>query len=250
LLAHGKDEHSGRYGHVVTALTANGYAVFAVDHRGHGRSEGTRGVIDRFDNYVDDFHRLAGRARERFAGVPVYVLGHSMGGLIAARYALAHQRDLAGVMLSGPALRIGDDVPVWQKRALVILGRFFPNRTLPPSEPGILSRDPEVELAFSRDPLCHNGLTKLGFARALVLASEATLPRAPEMMIPMLVMHGAADTLTSPLGSKAWVENATSTDKELKLWPAGRHEIFNDLDKEQAISHLRNWLDTRVRRST
>jgi alpha-beta hydrolase superfamily lysophospholipase len=246
VLAHGKDEHSGRYRHIIEALTEDGYAVFAHDHRGHGRSDGQRGVIERFDDYVDDFDLLVGYARRQHPESPLFLLGHSMGGLIATRYALAHQQLLAGMILSGPAFLIGEDVPGWKKRALLLLGRVAPNHRLPPSEPGTLSRDPEVERTFAADPLCHNEPTRVGFARELYIAAEATRPRGAEVTIPLLIMHGGADTLTSPHGSEQFFRAASSTDKTLRVWPDNRHEIINDLDKETVIAYMLDWLNERT----
>lgn len=243
VLVHGKDEHIGRYWHVIAVLNESGYAVFAHDHRGHGRSDGPRGVIDRFDDYVDDLDLLVEHARAQHPDLPIYLLGHSMGGLIATRYALAHQSKLSGLILSGPALLIGEHEPAWKKRLMVLLGRIAPNLRISTSEPGMLSRNPEVERAFSADPLCNNERTRLGFARALYLAAEATRPRAAELSLPLLIMHGDADRLTSPRGSIAFFNAAGSPDKTLKLWPDNRHEIFNDLNSASVITFMLQWLE-------
>lgn len=249
VLAHGKDEHIGRYDHVMTALNDRGYAVYAHDHRGHGRSDGPRGVIDRFDDYVADLRLLVQHARTHHPDLPLFLLGHSMGGLIATRYALAYQGQVNGLMLSAPALLVGEGVPGWKKRLLLLLGRIAPNRRLPPSLPGTLSRDPTIDEQFLSDPLCHIEPTRVGFARAIYLAAEATRPRGRELTVPLLLMHGTADTLTSPRGSEEFFRAVASPDKTLKLWPDGRHEIFNDLDKNAVIAFMLDWLDERNRPS-
>jgi len=246
VLSHGKDEHTGRYLHVIDALTGRDYAVYAHDHRGHGRSDGPRGVIVRFDDYVDDIHLLVEYGRSMHPDLPLFLLGHSMGGLIAARYALLHQGLLAGLILSGPALLIGEDVPEWKKQVMLLLGRIAPNQHLPMSPPGTLSRDPEIDELFLNDPLCYNEPTRVGFARALYLAVENTRPRGNELTIPLLLMHGAADTLTSPRGSEEVFHAVASPDKTLKLWPDNRHEIFNDLDKESVIAFMLAWIEART----
>jgi acylglycerol lipase len=246
VIAHGKDEHIGRYRHVINALTDRGYTVFAQDHRGHGKSDGRRGVIERFDDYVDDLDLLVAFAKRQRPDASLFLLGHSMGGLIAARYALAHQEKLDGLILSGAALRVGDDVPTWQKKILMIAARLVPSVTLPASKPGILSRDPEVERAFAADPLCNNERTKLGFVRELYIAAEATANRGAEIHLPLLVMHGADDKLTNPPGSQAFYEEAVSNDKTLKFWPEDRHEIFNEIDKADVIAFVIDWLDART----
>jgi acylglycerol lipase len=201
VLAHGKDEHIGRYQHVVAALNDGGFA-----------SDGPRGVIARFDDFVDDLDLLVEHVRAEQPSLPMYLLGYSMGGLIATRYALARQTKLSGLVLSGPALLIDEEEPGWTKRLLLLLGRIAPNLHISTSQPGLLSRNPEVERDFSADPLCNNERTRLGFARELYLASEAFRPRAAELS-PLLIMHGDADRLTSPRGSVKFFDNASSPDK-------------------------------------
>jgi acylglycerol lipase len=245
-LAHGYGEHVGRYGHVIEALNRRGYAVFAVDHRGHGASPGRRTSIRRFDDYVDDFHVLVGQARSRLPALPLYVLGHSMGGLIATRYALRHQRDLTGLVLSGPALIVGESVPAWQTRVLIVLSRVLPDLPLLPFTSGLLSRDPEVEVRARADPLCYQGRTRLCLAREIYLAGEDTRNHLAEISLPFLVMHGEADKVTSPRGSEMLYQQARSTDKTLKFWPEDRHEIFNELDADAVIATMCDWLDDRV----
>jgi acylglycerol lipase len=245
-LAHGYGEHVGRYGHVIEPLNQREYAVFAVDHRGHGACTGRRASIRRFDNFVDDFHVLVERARSRFPSLPLYVLGHSMGGLIATRYALRYQRDLTGLVLSGPALIVGESVPAWQTRVLIVLSRLLPDLPLLPFTSGLLSRDPEVERRALADPLCYHGRTRLGLARELYLAAEDARNHLAEITLPFLVMHGGADKVTSPRGSEMLYQQAQSTDKTLKLWPEDRHEIFNELDADAVIATMCDWLDERV----
>lgn len=150
------------------------------------------------------------------------------------------------MILSGPALLVGENVPSIEKRLLLIVGKFLPNRTIPNAEPGVLSRNPDVERQFAADPLCHNELTKLGFARGLYMAAEQTLPRGAEITVPLLIMHGKADQLTSPRGSERFFGEAVSIDKTLKLWPDNRHEIFNDLDQDAVIAFMVEWLLART----
>jgi alpha-beta hydrolase superfamily lysophospholipase len=244
-LAHGYAEHTGRYRHVIEALNGRGYAVFAVDHRGHGACRGRRASIRRFDDFVDDFHVLVERARTENPSGPLFVLGHSMGGLIATRYALRHQRNLAGLILSGAALIVGESVPIWQTRLLQLLSRVAPDLPMLPSTPGVLSRDPEVERRFAADPLCYRGKVRLGLARELYLAARDARSHFAELSLPLLVMHGADDRLTSPRGSELLYQQARSAEKTLKLWPDDRHEIFNELDAEAVIGFMCDWLDGR-----
>ena len=157
LLAHGYGEHQGRYAGLVEALTGRGLAVYALDHRGHGRSGGPRATVARFDDFVDDLRLLEQRAREAHPGTPLFVFGHSMGGLIALRYALRYQDELRGLALSAPAIRFGESTPAVVRRLGAVVARLAPTFPIPGPRPeaageSLLSRDPEVQRAFDADP--------------------------------------------------------------------------------------------------
>lgn len=245
VVAHGVNEHLGRYGEMVEALTGAGFSVVGHDHRGHGRSEGRRGHVDDFADYARDLVALVDRERAADPGVPVVLLGHSMGGLIAAEAALLGQDRLAALVLCSPALAIGGRLPAWQRRILLLLGRFAGGLPTPPGTPGVLSRDPAVEEAFAQDPLNTHERTRLRLARQISLGGEAVRARAGELRLPLLVLHGEADTLTDPSGSAELAARAGSADKELKTWPDNRHELFNDLDKGEVTAYLLAWLAAR-----
>ncbi len=244
-ISHGMFEHQGRYLPLARALAGDGYAVYSVDHRNHGLSDGVKGKMTRFDVYVDDFDLLVTRIERDHPGVPIVVVGHSMGGLIAVRFALRAQARLAGLVLSGAALLVGEDLSRLQRSILNRLGRALPFVRMPKLPPGTLDRDPAVEAAFAADPLSYHQAARLGFVRKIYLAAEATRPRAAELRLPLLVMHGGDDHLTSPRGSEALVREASSVDKELRIWPGARHEIFNDLGHEEVIATVLVWLDAR-----
>ncbi|MDP9358950.1 MAG: lysophospholipase [Chloroflexota bacterium] len=247
LLSHGYGEHLGRYAHVIEALVGRGYAVAGLDHRGHGESAGRRTGIRRFDDYVEDLHLLAGQVRERFPVLPRFMLGHSMGGLIATRYALRHQADLAGLILSGAALQIGDDVSPLLRRVGGLISAVAPHLPVVPARrPGILSTDPEVERHFAADPLCYQGRLRARTGHQMMLASVEARARCDALTLPLLVMHGADDTLTNPAGSQLLHDRSRSADKTLKLWPGLRHEIFNEPQREDVIAFMLAWLDEHV----
>lgn len=246
VLAHGINDHGGRYLHVIDALVARDLAVYVIDHRGHGRSDGPRSRVGRFDDLVDDFELVANQAASEQPDTPLYVLGHSMGGLIATRYALRRQSDLAGLILSAPAIVIDESTSPILKRLLLGLARIGPNLALLPERQGLLSRDPEVERRKQDDPICGNQRTTLGTARALLRASEDTQNHLDELTLPLLVMHGGDDTLTFPSGSRLVIERAASRDKTLKIWPGLRHEIFNEPVGPEVITYLVEWLEQRI----
>jgi alpha-beta hydrolase superfamily lysophospholipase len=245
LYAHGHAEHLGRHQHVIDALVERGYAVSGQDHRGHGRSSGTRALVHRFDQFVDDFRLLAARETAAHPGLPVVALGHSMGGLIAARYALAHGDDLAALVTSGAAFISDDGVPRWQSALARLVARVWATAPVPLSQEDKLSHDPAVFARFRADPLCHQGPARARTAVELVDAGRDALARAPGLRLPYLGMHGEDDTLTSPHGTRQFLAAASSHDKTLTLWPGMKHEIFNERDGHRVIAHLLDWLDHR-----
>ena len=249
-LAHGIHEHVGRYGHVAAALNDAGYSVVGVDDRGHGRSakDGKRtSNIRRFDTFVDDYIALVDRLRFE-QDRPVVALGHSMGGLIVARAALRAQDRMAAVVLSGPALKLPMPLTPRKLRLMLAVSHIAPFLSLPKGDLDGLSRNPAVRASTLDDPLCINAPVRLGIARQLYELSEETRSRASEIRVPLLVMHGGADPITDPEGSREFVANAASADKEFVLWPDDLHEIFNELDQDAVISRMIDWLNARFPR--
>jgi len=248
-LAHGINEHVGRYEHVVAALNEAGYSVEGIDHRGHGRSceNGKRtSNIRRVDTYVDDYLALVESLLDEDR--PVVALGHSMGGLIVARAALRAQEWISAVVLSGPALKLPMPLSPFRLRLALACARIAPFIALPKGELDGLSRDPAVRARVLEDPLCINAPVRLGIARQLYLLSEETRSRAREIHVPLLVMHRGADPITDPEGSREFVANASLADKEFVLWPGDLHEIFNELDQQAVIKRMIDWLNARFPR--
>ena len=248
LLCHGHVEHLGRYSHVVAALTSAGYAVYGLDHRGHGRSTGTRGLITDFDRIADDFHVLSGRAAQRHAGLPVALIGHSMGGLIALRYALKYQGELAALVTSGPAVIIDED----SSRLEVIVGKAI--SAVAPAAPiprgggdGCgLSTERWICEQFGIDHRTWHGPTRAGTAASMLRAAADTRRRVGEIRLPLLAMHGADDRTTFPRGTELLYEGASSADKSIILWRGMRHELFNSPGRDEVIATMIRWLDSRL----
>ena len=244
-IAHGAGEHSGRYAHVAGRLNAEGYAVYAVDHRGHGRSQGPRALIDRIDNAVADLDKLIVLARERHPGVPLILLGHSMGGTVAVSYALAHQDRLSGLILSGP-LAATDPVPAPTRLAATALSKVAPRAPAIAVDSSLVSRDPAVVDDYRSDPLVHHGKLPVRTVAELAAAIEAFPDRVGAITVPTLILYGTDDGLCPPRGSEMLAQRIGSTEITARSYAGLYHEILNEPEREQVLDDICAWLAARV----
>lgn len=245
LLAHGLAEHSGRYAELARVLTDAGFALFAVDHEGHGQSPGRRCAVAQFSTLIGGMMRLEAHARSLMPDLPVSLLGHSMGGLIAALTALDDQRRYRALLLSGPAIIAPEPPPRWQEWLLRRLARWLPNLPALALDANEISRDPAVVDAYRADPLVYNGKIAAAMVVAIFDAMTVLRERAGELTLPLLAMHGELDKLTAPEGSRELIENAASDDKTLTIWPGLRHEIFNEPEGDEVMQAATAWLVAR-----
>lgn len=241
LLCHGLGEHAGRYGTVVDAVVPDGWAVYGLDHRGHGRSGGRRAHVDRYADLLDDFDVFRRAVVARHPGLPVVLLGHSMGGQIALAYALDHQADLAGLVLSAPALA-GDVVPKPVVPFLRALGRVAPRLRPAGIDVTKISKDPAVVAAYQADPLVHHGKPTLALGLAVVDQFAVLPERARALTLPLLLQHGAVDALTDPAGTRLLAETAGSADTTVHWYDGLWHEIYHEPERAQPLADLREWL--------
>ncbi|MGY1746437.1 alpha/beta hydrolase [Blastococcus sp. SYSU D00695] len=234
LLAHGYGEHAGRYGHVAAALVAHGAVVYAVDHRGHGRSDGERAVFPDVEQVVDDLHALDERARAEHPGLPVVLVGHSMGGLVSARYAQRYGATLAALVLSGPV--VGDFATVG-----VLLD--LPEIPDVPLDSTTLSRDPAVGEAYEADPLVWHG----PFQRPMLEAWQralAAVDAGPDLGdLPLLWVHGADDRLVPVEGSRRGIAHLGGGRHAERIYPGARHEVFNETNADEVLADVTAFLD-------
>ena len=229
LLVHGYGEHVGRYGHVADVLVANGAVVYAVDHVGHGKSEGERVLIPDFERVVEDLHEVDRRAREEHPGLPVVLIGHSMGGLIAARYAQRYGETLTSVVLSGPVL--GD----WEAGSQLLALPEIPDI---PIDIDTLSRNPDVGRDYDCDPLVWHGRFKRPTLEAMNRAL-AVIGEGPSLgSLPLMWAHGEADQLVPMAGSRAGVERLRGERFVERIYPEARYEIFNEINKDEVLSDV------------
>jgi alpha-beta hydrolase superfamily lysophospholipase len=239
VLVHGFGEHSGRYEEFAAWLAARGCAVQAFDLRGHGLSQGVRGHVDRFSDYLDDLESVMGDAREAQTDLPLHLIAHSMGGLIGAVFLAERASELSSAVISAPALNAGEG-----RRAQILSGRlmrfFLPRlRMKSPVDPSALSTDPAVGEAYLADPLVRHGDMTVSLALELVTGGTRALPE--QVDVPTLVLHGDEDRLCSPLASAAYAQ-ALPRGEHVR-YPGLRHEILNEPVRFEIYETILRWLE-------
>jgi alpha-beta hydrolase superfamily lysophospholipase len=241
-IVHGFGDHSGRYANVVNCLVPAGYAVYGFDLRGNGRSPGQRGYINDWSEYREDVEAFLQTVRAAQPNAPLFLYGHSMGGLIALEYVLHRPQGLRAVIASSPLLMQPGISP-----ALILLGRilsrvaprFSLNTGLPADS---ISRDPAVVEAYRTDPLVHSlGTPRL--STELAAAQQWSLAHAAELSLPLLMILGSADRLSPPQGGRQFFASVTSAEKQLLEYKDAYHECHNDIIYEQAVADVKAWLD-------
>jgi acylglycerol lipase len=243
LVVHGLAEHSGRYMNVVEHCVPQGYAVYALDHRGHGQSEGQRVYVERFTDYLDDLKTFFDMLRAWHPTLPIFMLGHSMGGTISLSYTLRHQEELDGLVLSGPGVQLGEGISPLTIYMSRLLSKLLPRTGVATLEAAAVSRDPEVVQAYDNDPLVYRGKITARLGAELISTTGSLLDRAPELELPVLIMHGDADKLVNVRGSRRLYQALGSEDKTLKIYEGYYHEVFNELGREEVLADLTTWLE-------
>ena len=246
LLVHGYAEHSGRYAHVADYFVNEGYAVYALDHRGHGKSAGRRGYFDRFRFLLDDLDTFFGLVRKREPERRVFLVGHSMGGLLAAAYAIRHPDKVDGLVLSGAGVKVGEDVSPLLRVLSGIISALLPGVGVTRLEAAAISRDTEIVARYDSDPLNYRGQVPARVGAEMLNTARWVMREAHVITGPVLIMHGTEDRLANPAGSRELYEAISSSDKTLKLWDGLYHEIFNEPEKEQVLAFMRAWLAERT----
>jgi acylglycerol lipase len=241
LICHGLGEHSGRYGTVVDTVTPDGWAVYGLDHRGHGRSGGRRAHLDAYDDWLSDFDAFRRHVVALHPGLPVILLGHSMGGQIALAYALDHEADLRGLVLSAPALA-NTSVPAFVRPVLKGLAKVVPTLRSKVVDLTKISKDPAVVAAYQADPLVHRGHPTLGLSLALLSQFDVLPERARGLTLPLLLQHGTHDELTDPEGTRLLESTSGSPDQTVRWYEGLWHEIYTEPEREGPLTDLREWL--------
>lgn len=247
-LVHGLGEHTGRYNHVGKALTDAGYALFGFDLRGHGQSGGPRGHFPSLQTVLNDIHNFVHFQRQNHPRLPLFLYGHSLGGLLTLTYILQNPEGVQGVIVTGAGLRSALQEQKAKIALVKLLGSILPALSLKSElEVAGLSHDPAVVQAYVNDPLVHDKVS-LGLGKAGLDAIEVCFARASAFKPPLLIMHGGADRITYPSGSEDFAKLASQNNKDitLKIWEGLYHEIHNEPQQAEVFKVMIEWLDRRL----
>ena len=243
-LVHGFNAHSAYMIWPAEQFVANGFAAYALDLRGRGKSDGERFYVDQFSDYLDDVNGLVEIARSENPGLPVYVLGHSAGGVIASSYVFEHQDNIAGLICESFALDVG--LPNLAAQAIKGISHITPHLHVFTLKNEIFSRDPEAVAAMNSDPLIANEKQPAETAAALIIGAEKLRENMPRFTVPMFIIHGTDDKATRYQGSQYFYDNSGSEDKTLKLYEDGYHDLLNDTIKETVMADILAWVNERI----
>jgi alpha-beta hydrolase superfamily lysophospholipase len=246
IVAHGFGEHIGRYARLGQAFAQTGLDAVGFDARGHGRSDGVRGDAPSYGAYVEDLRGLVGQVRTENPGLPLFLFGHSFGGALVLHTALhCAPGELAGVVATGPYLKLAFTPPAWKVSIGRALGSIYPGLRLPTElQTQWLSRDAQVARDYRADPLAHSTISARVFF-GIEAANAWTLEHAGELTVPLLVMHGGDDHITDAATSERFVARAGSADKTYRLLPGMYHEVLNEIDAGPVYDEILAWLRQR-----
>ncbi|MDO9412670.1 MAG: lysophospholipase [Pseudolabrys sp.] len=240
VICHGVNSHSGQYFWTAEQLVAEGYAVYALDLRGRGKSDGERFFVETVDDYVSDLAGLIKIAKSREAGLPVFLLGHSAGGVVSSTYALENQAELAGFICESFAFQV--PAPGFALAAIKGLSHIAPRLPVLKLKNEDFSRDPQAVATLNSDPLIAGEVQPALTVAALVRADERLREEFPTITLPVLIMHGTDDKATVCQGSQFFYDTAGSKDKTLKLYKGHFHDLLNDVGKEGVMADIKAWI--------
>jgi acylglycerol lipase len=248
ILVHGFNSHSGYFAWAGERFAENGFAVYALDHRGRGKSEGERFYVEHFSDWLADVNTLTDIARSEHPGLPVYMLGHSVGGVIASSYVYEHQEEIAGLICESFAFDVG--LPQLVQLALEGASYLIPHLPVYSLKNEIFSRDPAVIEQMNNDPLIANEKQPAETAAEVLKAAARLKEHMPNIKVPVFIIHGTADKATRYQGSQYFYDNVGSEDKILKLYEGGYHDLLNDIDKETVMADILAWVNERIPKET
>lgn len=246
LIVHGLGEHCGRYMNVVNHSIPLNYAIYGLDHIGHGKSGGDREYVKSFDDYTSTLHEYYNLVKSRHPDTPIFLLGHSMGGLVVTFYLLNYQSDIKGAVISAPLIKMPGSI----SRTTIALGKMLsviaPKVGIGKLDATGVSRSPEVVEAYDSDPLVFHGKTPARWGGECLKAMLYVTEHADQINQPFIVLQGEADKIVDPIGAKMLYGKASSADKTLITYPGLYHEIFNEPEREQVLRDVETWLSERI----
>jgi len=245
LVVHGLGEHCGRYSNVVNHLVPLGYALYGLDHVGHGKSDGTREYVKRFEDFTDTLDIYRGMVTQAQRDKPLILYGHSLGGLISTFYLLDHQAGLAGAVLSAPLSRVPENVSAMTITLGRVLSRVAPKAGLLPLDATGVSRDPAVVQAYVNDPLVFHGKTPARLAAEMLRAMQRVMAEAAKITLPVMILQGGADRL-NPGDARFLYNGVSSADKTLKVYEGLYHETHNEPECSVVLHDIEAWLEAHV----
>jgi alpha-beta hydrolase superfamily lysophospholipase len=244
VICHGVNSHSGYYTWAGEQLAAHGLAVYALDLHGRGKSDGDRFYLEHLGDYLSDVFTTMQLAKSREPGLPIFLLGHSAGGVISSIYTLEHQAELAGFICESFAFQVA--APDFALAVVKGLSHVAPHARVLRLKNEEFSRDPQVVEAMNSDPLIENEVQPTKTVAELVRADERLKKEFPLFKLPVLILHGTADKVTNPNGSQLFYDTAGSSDKTLKLYDGHVHDLLNDYGKEQVMADVMSWIEARL----
>jgi alpha-beta hydrolase superfamily lysophospholipase len=242
VVVHGLAEHCCRYMNVVEHFVPLGYAVYGLDHYGHGRSEGPRVYVERFDDYIETLKIFVDQVAGWQPGKPLFMVGHSMGGLITPLYLVKYQEGLAGAVISAPGVKVPDTLSPATMTLGRLLSKVAPKAGLTALDPAGVSKDPEVVKAYVDDPLVYNGKITARLAAEMLASMERAVAEADAIMLPVLIVQGGADSMIDPEGAQILHDKIGSEDKTLKVYDGLYHEVFNEPEHPEVLAFVEGWL--------
>ena len=243
-ICHGVNSHSGYYGWAAEQLVQSGLAVYALDLHGRGKSDGERFYLEKIGDYVADVDAVVSLAKSREPGLPLFLLGHSAGGVVSCVYTLEHQAKLAGLICESFAFQVA--APDFALAVVKGFSHLAPHAHVLRLKNEEFSRNPAVVQAMNDDPLIANEVQPTLTVAELVRADERLKQEFPLITLPVLILHGTADKVTNPNGSQLFYDTAGSADKTLKLYEGHVHDLLNDVDKERVMADINAWIDARL----
>jgi alpha-beta hydrolase superfamily lysophospholipase len=246
ILVHGLGEHCGRYMNVVNHFVPLGCALYGLDHIGHGKSDGTREFVERFEDYTNTLTTYCNMVEGWQTGKPIFLLGHSLGGLIASYYLLDHQASFRGGILSAPFIKVSGSI----SQATITIGKILsvvtPRAGLVTLDASGISRDPEVVKAYVNDPLVFHGKTPVRLGTELLKAMLRVRAEAHRITLPLIILQGGGDRLIDPACAQILYDKAGSKDKTIKVYEGLYHEVFNEPERARVLKDVETWLAAHI----